>query len=196
MADTRVDSIKIMVKSIEKQIVQNTNYILTGKVPSVLNLSYSATMTSDESGLTVEFPSRTSLKQLANSDSEALKRLQLTQVAMCNSWGGYGSCKLTLSDGQVFTRNPNGHGLTAVNFNLFAQKIGKVDLVFENSQPKKLCGMRFYDESNKLLGQTGYIYGAVKTIELEEGERIIGFRAAPGDANSFCNFQFVLAKSN
>lgn len=50
----------------------------------------------DEYGLNIEFPRRTTLEKLASEDPEALKRLQLTNVAI--SSGGDGSCQFDLSD--------------------------------------------------------------------------------------------------
>ena len=53
--------------------------------------------------------------------------------------------------------------------------------------------MVFFDIQGEVIGRVGYTKGSEKTINVEKGARIIGFRGEPGYEDSFRNFQFVMA---
>ena len=88
--------------------------------------------------------------------------------------------------------NPKSDPLSTANLNIFSQSINQVDL-FRKSQTSHLTGMVFYAENRAEIGRAGYTVGLIKTIKLQEDERIIGFRAS-SNGSIFTNFQFVLDK--
>lgn len=84
MADSRVKAIQIIVEDIKKLVIPKPNFTAPKKMRRFTRISYSATLTGSENDLTVEFPSRTSLQNLASEDPEALQRLQLTKIEMAS----------------------------------------------------------------------------------------------------------------
>ena len=116
---------------------------------------------------------------------------------------GDGSCQFTLSDGQIYKKKTAGYDMNAASLIQSSQKIRRVELYYLDYAHQLLSGMIFFAENGNEICRTGCCTGfpgfvdrSIKTIELQAEERIIGFRAAPLDQNSFGNFQFLLAKSD
>ena len=64
-----------MVLEIEQNLIKTTNAIVSLEPLPTAKITYSESLTGDDSDLTTEFPSQTSLDKLANEDPKALGQL-------------------------------------------------------------------------------------------------------------------------
>ena len=65
-------------------------------------------------------------------------------------------------------------------------------VIYHDEDGTYLRAIQFFDKSESLLLQSGHVRGTPKTINLAEGERLIGFKSvlSPNEGGECAHFNF------
>jgi hypothetical protein len=148
----------------------------------------------DDCELDYQFPSQSFLDNLMENDPQALAKLQLKAI----SNDAYIRWIFTLNDGQSSILIDNNNEMEEHCLDFGEKRIAKVVMNRHTRMDLDLAELIFLDKDEKELKAIGRHFDTPTTVELEEDEVIIGFKARlnPGHKFLFSNFQLMICKAD